>query len=193
MQMNMALEQLPADSLFKPRLDRILQIMNQGIAEGRNTIQDLRSPDFHTVDLVMALSRVPRELAVQPDIDFRVSVAGRQRSLQASVRHEIYRIGREALVNAFCHSWATRVEFELEYAESDVKMRVRDNGCGIDAVVLRDGRDGHFGLAGMRERAARISGELTISSAAAAGTEVRLSIPNITALQPSPTDPGGEP
>jgi signal transduction histidine kinase len=73
--------------------------------------------------------------------------------MRPAIRHEIYRIGREALVNAFCHSRAKRVEFEIEYADSDLRMRVRDNGCGIDPQVLAAGREGHWGLPGMRERA----------------------------------------
>ena len=190
MQLSVAKDDLGADSPVKPRLDRILQIMKRGIEEGRNTIQDLRSSDSSTLDLVLALSAVQHELAVTSDVDFRVVVAGRQQPLRPSVRHEIYRIGREALVNSFCHSRAKRVEFELEYADSDLRMRVRDNGCGIDAQVLGAGRDGHWGLAGMRERATRIGGELKISSSPTTGTEIQLSIPGNIAFQLSPAEPG---
>ena len=184
MQMSVALDGIPQDWPVKPLLDRVLEIMNQGIEEGRNAIEGLRSTDYRTLDLVLALSRVQQELPVQPHVDFRVIVAGKQKPLQAPIRHEIYRIGREALVNAFCHSGARRVEFELEYASSDLRMRVRDNGCGIEPQVLRTGRDGHWGLAGMRERAARIGGQLKISSNAASGTEVQLFIPSEVAFQP---------
>jgi signal transduction histidine kinase len=183
MQLSVALDGVPPDSLVKPLLDRILRIMNQGIEEGRNTIQDLRSSDSSTLDLVVSLSGVQQELAVKPDVDFRVVVVGRQQPMRPAIRHEIYRIGREALVNAFCHSRAKRVEFEIEYADSGFRMRIWDNGCGIDPHVLRDGRDGHWGLAGMRERATRIGGILKISSSAADGTEVQLSIPGALAFQ----------
>ena len=189
MQLSLANDDLGADSPVKPRLDRILQIMKQGIEEGRNTIQDLRSSDSTTLDLVLALSGVQHEFAVKPDVDFRVVVAGRQQPLSPSVCHEIYRIGREALVNAFCHSRAKRVVFELDYATSDLRMRVRDNGCGIDAQVLAAGRHGHWGLAGMRERATRIGGQLKICSNLSTGTEVQLSIPGDIAFQLSATDP----
>jgi PAS domain S-box-containing protein len=188
MQLTLAKDDMGADSPVKPRLDRILQIMKQGIEEGRNTIQDLRSSDSSTLDLVLALSGVQHEFAVKPDVDFRVVVAGQQQPLRPSACHEIYRIGREALVNAFCHSRAKRVEFELEYT-SDLRMRVRDNGCGIDAQVLAAGRHGHWGLAGMRERATRIGGQLKICSNASTGTEVQLSIPGNIAFQLSATDP----
>ena len=186
MQLSVALDGVPADSHVKPRLDRILKIMNQGIEEGRNTIQSLRSSDYRTLDLALALSNVQQELAVQPGIDFRVTVAGRQQPLLPPIQKEIYRIGREALVNAFRHSRAKCVEFELDYADSDLRMRIRDDGCGIDPHVLHAGRDGHWGLAGMRERATKIGGLLKISSHASVGTEVQLIIPSDVAFQLAP-------
>ncbi|HWC15720.1 MAG TPA: PAS domain-containing protein [Terriglobales bacterium] len=186
MMLSVAADDVSPVGSVKAQLDRILQIMNQGIQEGRNTIQDLRSTG--TPDLVQALSQVQQEIAVQTDVDFRVAVVGRQEPLQPLVWHEIYRIGREALVNAFSHSHAKCVEFELEYAEKDLRMRVRDNGRGIDPQVLQSGRDGHWGLAGMRERAARIGGLLNISSSANTGTEVQLSIPGKLAFRLSSPD-----
>ncbi len=171
------------DSPVKNQLDRILEIMRQGIVEGRSAIQGLRSPGSQTSDLVGALSRIQDELKVQRDIDFRVTVTGRQKQLAREIQHEIYRIGREALVNAFCHSGAKRIELELEYSDSELYVRIRDNGCGIDPQMLEKGRDGHWGLAGMRERATRIGGLFKISSSPAAGTEVQLSIPTTIASE----------
>jgi PAS domain S-box-containing protein len=174
---SVAVDGVPPDAPFKPRLDRIFQIMNQGIREGRNTIQGLRSFESPRLDLVAALSRVQNDLAISPDIDFRVIVVGRQKRLQPGIQDEIYRIGREALINAFSHARAQRIELEIEYADSDLRMRIRDNGRGIDPEVLDAGREGHWGLAGMRERANRIGALLKISSGASAGTELELSIP----------------
>jgi signal transduction histidine kinase len=113
------------------------------------------------------LSRIQEELEVPPDVDFRVIVNGGQRQLPQEIQDEIYRIGREALVNAFCHSGAKRVELELEYSDTELRIRIRDNGCGIDPRVLEKGRGGHWGLAGMRERSTRIGGLLKILSSAA--------------------------
>lgn len=183
MQLSVALEGPSVDGGLKPRLDRILEIMHQGIQEGRNTIQDLRSVDARPLDLVSALSRIQEELSVQVGVDFRVTVAGRQQPLRPPIRQEIYRIGREALVNAFRHSNAHRVEFELEYGAQGLRMRVRDDGSGIDPEVLLSGREGHWGLAGMRERAGKIGGELKISSGAGRGTTIQLSIPGGVAFQ----------
>jgi PAS domain S-box-containing protein len=183
MHLGVALDGPAAQGPLRPRLDRVLEIMNQGIEEGRHAIQDLRSLDSRPLDLVLALSRIQEELSAQTGIDFRVIVAGRQQPLRALVRQEIYRIGREALVNAFRHSRAQRVEFELEYADSDLHMRVRDNGCGIAPEILRAGREGHWGLEGMRERASKIGGQLRISSNGEGGTNVHLSIPGCVAFQ----------
>ena len=188
MQLSLAAGAVSAESPVKPRLDRILQIMNRGIEEGRSTIQGLRSTDSLSRDLVIAFSGIEQELSCRPDIDFRVSVAGRQQPLNGLIQQEIYRIGREALLNAFCHSRAKRVEFELQYSDRDLQMWVRDDGVGIDSQVLRDGREGHWGLRGMRERAARIGGQLQIFSNPAHGTEVRLSIPSNIAFQFSATE-----
>ena len=183
MHLSLATGAIPAESPVKPRLDRVLQIMSRGIEEGRSTIQGLRSSDSSARDLVIALSGIEQELSCRPDIDFRVNVAGRQQPLNPKIQQEIYRIGKEALLNAFCHSRAKRVEFDLEYGDQGLQMRVRDNGTGIDPKVLRTGRDGHWGLAGMRERAERIGGLLKISSSPSNGTEVRLSIPSGIAFQ----------
>jgi len=188
MQLSVAVEAVPEELAVKPRLDRVLQIMSRGIKEGRSTIQGLRSSDSAARDLVIALSGIERELSCRPDIEFRVNVAGRQQSLNPLIQEEIYRIGREALLNAFCHSGAKQVEVDLEYADQNLQMRVRDNGTGIDPQVLRNGREGHWGLAGMRERAARIGGLLKISTSPSNGTEVRLTIPSGIAFQFSATE-----
>ncbi len=104
----------------------------------------------------------------------------RQKPLQPLILNEIYGIGREALINAFCHSQAQRIDL--------VRMRICDNGCGIDPQVLDRGREGHWGLAGMREQAAGSGGSLKISSAARAGTNVELSIPSSVAFRLAVTD-----
>jgi signal transduction histidine kinase len=101
MQLSVAVDGVPAESQVKLLLGRVLRIMKQGIEEGRNTIEDLRSTNSQPFDLVTALSSVQQELGVSPEVDFRVLVVGQEQELQPVIRHEIYRIGREALVNAF--------------------------------------------------------------------------------------------
>jgi PAS domain S-box-containing protein len=187
-QLGAAVESLAPDAQVKSKFDPILQLMEQGIEEGRNAIQGLRSSGSRPLDLVAALSAVRLEFAAQPGVDYRATVVGQQQPLRSAIQQEIYSIGREALVNAFCHSGAKRIDLELEYNDRNLTMRVRDNGRGIDQQVLYTGRKGHWGLTGMRERATRIGGLLDISSSATGGTEIQLSIPSDVAFQLSPTD-----
>jgi signal transduction histidine kinase len=92
------------------------------------------------------------------------------------VRDEIYRIGYEAIRNACTHSGASQLEVELRYA-NDLALRVSDNGIGIDPITADRGKDGHFGLQGMRERASRIGGKLTLGSYSSSGAEISLIVP----------------
>jgi signal transduction histidine kinase len=132
--------------------------------------------------LFQAFSRIREELQ-KPGIDVRISVYGQQKRLLPEIQYEVYRIGREALVNAFSHSRAKRVELELEYSTNVLHMRIHDNGCGFDPEVLNKGGNGHWGLVGMRERGSRIGGRVRIWSSPTAGTDVRLSIPGYLAFQ----------
>jgi len=111
----------------------------------------------------------PRILSID---GLRVIVLGRPRLLPNDVREHVYRIGREALVNAFRHARATNIEVELEYAPRRLRVVVRDDGRGIDTRLLQSEKDKHWGLLGMRERSERIGGNLRIWSRHAAGTEV---------------------
>ena len=191
MQLNIAVDRLPEDSPIKPPLARVLELMSRVIDEGRKTVQGLRSSYSGTPELGQAFSTITRELAVQADIGFRVIVEGQPCPLHPILRDEVYRIGHEALVNAFRHSRATNIELELEYAARRLHLSVRDNGCGIDAEVLRTGGAGSEGLAGMRERAERIGAELHVWSSAAGGTEIELRVParvayRVSSGQPAP-------
>ena len=108
--------------------------------------------------------------------------------MRSIIRDEVYFIGHEALSNAFRHAHASDIEVELEYAVSHLSVRVRDNGEGIDPEVLVSGREGHWGLSGMKERAERIGGKLRVLSRAVTGTEVELSVPGQIAFERRPND-----
>jgi signal transduction histidine kinase len=183
MQLHVAADQLPADSPAKPIVSRVLELMGQVIDEGRNAVRDLRSPGTGVHDLEQAFSRIQQELMLPEPVNFRVVVEGKSRPLHPIIRDEVYRIGREAVVNAFRHSGASSIEVDLEYSSKHLRIFVRDNGCGIDPQVLHSGRDGHWGLPGMRERAGEIGARLKVWSRAGGGTEVELSIPARTAFE----------
>jgi signal transduction histidine kinase len=177
MQLHVAADGLPQDSPARTSLSRVLDLMSRVIEEGRNAVRGLRSSSSSSHDLEQALSRVSEELQIGDQIDYRVIVDGHPRALNPIIRDEVYRIGREALANAVRHSGAKAIEVELEYASTDLRMLVRDNGCGIDSRVLRSGSEGHWGLSGMRERAERIGARFRVLSRDNAGTEIELTVP----------------
>ncbi|HKE24586.1 MAG TPA: ATP-binding protein, partial [Bryobacteraceae bacterium] len=108
---------------------------------------------------------------------FRVVVEGDPRPLHPLLRDEVYRIGREAILNAFRHSQASHIEAELRYLPRQLQLLVRDDGTGIDKHILQFGREKHWGLTGMRERAERIGAKLHVTSRDSAGTEIQLDVP----------------
>jgi signal transduction histidine kinase/ligand-binding sensor domain-containing protein len=183
MQLHVADDRLSADSPAKPILGRVLELMGRVIEEGRNAVRGLRSSKLGSQNLEQAFSQVRQEFPVQSQTGFRVIVEGTTRPLWPIIRDEIYHIGHEALSNAFRHAHASEIEVELEYAASHLRVFVRDNGSGIDTEVLLSGRDGHWGLSGMKERTERIGGKLRVLSRAVAGTEVELSVPGHIAFK----------
>jgi signal transduction histidine kinase len=184
MQLHVVNDQLPADSAAKPLMSRTLTLVGRVIDEGRNAVRGLRSANNDdSSDLGQAFSRVAQELVIQQPVDFRLLVEGLPRTLHPIIRDEVYRIGRESLVNAFRHSRASKIEVEVDYSSSSLRILVRDNGCGVDPQVLRTGRDGHWGLPGMRERAEKVGAKLRLWSGAGAGTEVELTVPGQVAFQ----------
>lgn len=186
MHLHAAVDPMPEDSPAKARLSHALELVRTVAEDGRNAVKGLRSATSDRDDLEHAFSRVREELDVRGDIEFHVLGEGQARPLHSITRDEIYWIGREALVNAFQHSEARRVEVEVEYAMKGLRLTVRDDGRGIDPRTLQAGREGHWGIVGMRERANRIGGRLKIFSGAGGGTEVELFVPAAIAYESKP-------
>jgi signal transduction histidine kinase len=170
----------PAEA--KQTLDSAIDQAAQAITEGRDAVQGLRASTVVTNDIALAINTLGEELATgeaNPNAAvFDVGVEGTPRALHPILRDEIYRIVGEALRNAFRHAEAGRIEVEIRYDERQFRLRVRDDGKGIDSELLNDNeRPGHYGLKGMRERAKLLGGKLTVWSEVNTGTEVELSIP----------------
>jgi signal transduction histidine kinase len=176
MVLQVAVEQTPADSPTMPSLSRALRLMYRVIDEGRVALLGLRSPRIESTSLEQALSELGDEFT-PGGARFQIFVMGRPKALKPGIQKQIYLIGREAVLNALRHSGATAIEAEIEYSPRRLRVVVRDNGCGIDPQVLRSGRDLHWGLLGMRERAASVGAQLRIWSRPGAGTEVEISVP----------------
>ena len=167
-------------------LDGALDRADQAIAEGRDAIQNLRSSTTVSNELAQAITSLAEELTSGADGEkssatFRISVEGSPRDLHPIVRDDIHRIAREALRNAFRHAQAAHIEAEVTYGVREVRLRIRDDGKGIDTKHLSAGRARHWGLAGMRERAEQIGARLNLWSKVGAGTEVELRIPGSVA------------
>ena len=177
----------------KEALEEALDHADQAILDGRNAIQNLRSPTL-TNDLAQAIAALGDELggrdANNNSAKLRLAIEGKPHELHPILRDDVYRIAREALRNAFCHAQASKIEAEITYSSRLLRLRIRDNGTGIDPNVVNTGRDGHWGLQGMRERAQHIGGQLEIWSQAGAGTEVDLSIPGSIAYAVSSSRSG---
>jgi signal transduction histidine kinase/ligand-binding sensor domain-containing protein len=170
-------------------MDEAILATMQAITEGREAIYDLRPEPLAQPDLSELLRAVGQEWTQAQTSNMqipnlRVVVEGRPRKLLPLLQEEIYRIGREVIRNAFSHAEASRIEVEIRYDESQLRLRIRDNGKGIDPKVLdASGRPGHWGLPGVSERAQRIRSRLEFWSEAGAGTEVELVVPAAIAYE----------
>ena len=188
-----------ARNLLPGQSDRAAEVLDEGlhdaadaIVEGRNAIQNLRAKPSVERDLDSLLTAAGQELAQSPEAEgsapaFRVVVEGSRQPLAPLLQDEIYRIGREMLRNAFRHAHAGRIEAEIRYDRGMFRLRIRDDGKGIDSSVLKEGAlTGHWGLPGMHERAKRMGGSLKIWSEPGAGTEAELTVPARVAYAKSP-------
>jgi signal transduction histidine kinase len=163
----------PARQLMESALDRADEVM----AEGRDRVINLHACFDKAGDLAQSLAHAGDEIANGSEVKICVTAEGQVQTLDPMALDEIYCIGREAMVNAFRHSKGRSVEVEVDYAAWELRLRIRDDGHGIDPDILQSGRAGHIGLAVMRERAERIGGQLDIISGPGAGAEIELKVP----------------
>jgi signal transduction histidine kinase/ligand-binding sensor domain-containing protein len=151
----------------------------RAINEGRNAVQGLRATKIDGNDLPESIKKLVEDMAADASLKqmvLRVGLQGALHPLQVHALDEIHEIAAEALRNALHHSRASEIEVELIYEQDQFRLRVRDNGIGIDPNHLK-GEAGHYGLQGMRERAELLGGKVGFWTASAAGTEIELIIP----------------
>ena len=180
-------------------LDYAIMRTEQAIAEGRDAIQDLRPEAATQKTLAELLAAEGEELEASRRAEgdspvFSIIVEGERQTLPPDLCQDVYRMARELLRNAFKHARAHRVEMEVRYDDGLLRIRIRDDGTGIDPKVLEEGgRTGHFGLRGVKERAQRIGAQLEFWSEVGAGTEVQLTIPAAAANEASNNRTGFKP
>jgi signal transduction histidine kinase len=171
-----AVEQTPADSPSKPALSRALRLVRQAIDEGRAAIRGVHTASLAPSSLEQAFSNLLSEVTTGRGPRFRIFVQGNPRALNPAIQEQLFLIGREAVMNALRHSQATKIEVEVQYLRTLLRVFVRDNGCGINAEAVQKESDSHWGLRGMRERAENIGARFDIWSRTSTGTEVRVAV-----------------
>jgi signal transduction histidine kinase len=188
MQLHMAVDRLPEDLPAKPSLTHVLQVMGQVLDEGRSALQRLSLSDSGDgLDLEQAFSSIKNEFDVRQETDFRVIVEGRPRQLHPIIRDEVYRIGRQVLVNDFRRPHAKRIVVEVQYRIRRLHIIIRNDACGNNPQELLSAGEDFHGFAALRRRAEVIGARLRVRKHGAIGSEVQLTVPADIAYQ---TEPG---
>lgn len=170
-------KQMPKDDALREMMEDVLDRADDVMLDARQRVRDLRQPPTSEGELSARLTHCGQKLAEGQDASFSLVVAGTPVVLEAVAQEEAYRIAAEALANAFRHAAASKIEVEMTYGFTELRISVRDDGIGIHEDILANGNPGHWGLSGMRERAHVLRAEFGIWSREAAGTEVELMIP----------------
>ena len=169
---------LPAQDPARALMDRALEQADHMLVEGRERVHDLRASDHFGVGVAALIERDGAALAREAGVQFTLHEHGDPRPILPATCHELYRIAIEAVSNAARHAQARAIVVEVRYEFGGVGLTVSDDGRGVPADVLQRGHaEGHWGLPGMRERAARVMATLQIVSPPGKGTRVTLRIP----------------
>jgi len=147
------------------------------INEAREAVWDLRHADGSATAIGPILGNMAQQVSHEFGVPVEYRVSGRPFDLDQSTAHELLMIVREALHNAIRHGRPNKVHIDISFEKREFRVEVRDDGCGFDPEVASSQPNGHYGLVGIRERAKRIGGVLTLNSASGAGTELTLSVP----------------
>ncbi len=177
-----ALAQLDESDEVQPRVQMLSTWLGNAMDEGRMALRSLRAPVVENQTLEVLLQDALDDCAVSNNIETSFEIIGEPAPMSVCVREEIYRVGYEAINNACRHSSGDHVNVTLIYAET-FQLLVKDDGAGIDPRIVEVGRSGHFGLAGMRERARFLNATLVLDSTPGQGTEVTLTIPRSGLLE----------
>ncbi len=171
-------QRVAADDPTRPQMKDALDNAQQVLVDVRDKVTGLRGSSAAREPLHQTLTQIGTGLSRDHPAQFSATLQGEPTELHPLVREEVRNIAAEALTNAFQHARARHIELEITYLRNELRLAVRDDGCGIDPAVLETGvRPGHWGLVGMQERAAKMGARLQVSSRPGAGTEVELRVP----------------
>ncbi|MDB5733995.1 MAG: histidine kinase [Alphaproteobacteria bacterium] len=170
-------DSIPADQPAHAMIESAMTRADEVLAEGRDRVHDLRGHQGGD-DLPQALHDIARNAVCNEPVAFKVVIEGTPCMLHPVVCDELIQLSSEAILNAYRHAQAANIEVTLLYNRKKLQMRIRDDGIGIDRKVIETGgRPGHFGIAGMRERAKKIKAEFGLCSKPGRGTEIDVSVP----------------
>jgi signal transduction histidine kinase/ligand-binding sensor domain-containing protein len=172
-----AMTHMPSEDPIRETMGRALGQADNVLVEARNSIRNLRADDATLQSLSEALTEVANQLQQGKAVEFNIGCIGEIRLLNPALREDLFRIGKEALINAHQHSGASKIDVNIDYGQGHLEMVIRDNGIGIAQDVLAGGRKGHWGLSGMRERALDIGGQLAVRTDPHSGTEILVTVP----------------
>ena len=158
-------------------LGLIRNMLRMSRVDLRRSIWDLRSRELEQFDLYKALSLGANRIASNAGIRVELETKGNVGPLPEVIEEALLRIGQEAVTNTVKHAGAHCIKIELDFSQPCIVMEVRDDGKGFAPENCPGPNDGHFGLLGMAERAKRVDGQITVTSAPGTGTAVRVEIP----------------
>jgi len=173
---DVALEKRDDPAGMGQAIERLHKCLGQAVLEGRAALNSLRISPKMTNDLREAFQRATQEGNVPASMNAEVIIVGEARDMHPMVRDEIYCIGSEAIRNACQHSLATNLLVEVQYGR-DLVVKISDNGVGLPQNIASEGKAGHFGLTGMRERARKIAADFQVTASPGHGTTISVRVP----------------
>uniref|UniRef100_UPI00225404AD sensor histidine kinase n=1 Tax=Dyella silvatica TaxID=2992128 RepID=UPI00225404AD len=163
-------------------LGKLTDMAQRAVVDARDRVTDLRASVDLRLDMASALQLDAESMRAMRHMDIAVTVDGEVRELHTVACEEIRAVAKEALLNAFRHANGSELSIHMVYRAYAFILYIRDNGTGLDLRALdQKVSQGHYGLLGMRERAARLTGSLRLSNLHPSGTEVRLRVPGSVA------------
>jgi signal transduction histidine kinase len=175
---------MPPESPARASIETNLRQARELIEEVRTRVGDLRNQEQPRAGLADLLQEFNDAFPERSGASFQISVVGATRALDPLAFEEVLLIGREAISNAIRHAEATHITVELTYTAKELALKVSDDGKGIESSTLETGRQGHWGLQGMRERARALGAVLEVWSRPGAGTDIELVVPSMIAYDP---------